>query len=84
VDPVEFRIDGFLLEESPITRTPRPDVAAVLPAIGDASAAGWEARLAPNVPPGRHMLTVTFQAGDRRRVYPPRAIEIVAPGEAAR
>jgi 4-amino-4-deoxy-L-arabinose transferase-like glycosyltransferase len=84
VDPVEFRIDGFLLEETPITRTPRPDVAAVLPAIGDASAAGWEARLAPNVPPGRHLLTVTFQAGDRRRVYPPRAIEIVAPGEAAR
>ncbi len=78
VDAVEIRIDGFLLEDARVTRTPRPDVAAVIPAIGDASTAGWEARLAPNVPPGRHMLTVTFQAGDRRRVYPSRAIEIVS------
>jgi hypothetical protein len=82
VDAVEFRIDGFLLEETRVTRTPRPDVAAVLPEIGDASASGWEAVLSPNVTPGRHVLTVTFQAGDRRRVYPPRAIEIVAAGPA--
>ncbi len=40
--------------------------------------------MSPNAPPGRHVLTVTFQAGDRRRVYPPRTIEIVAPGEAGR
>ncbi len=79
VDAVEFRIDGFLLGEAHATRTPRPDVAAVIPAIGDASAAGWEAVLSPNVTPGRHLLTVTFQAGDRRRVYPPRTIEIAAP-----
>ena len=80
VDPVEFRLDGFLLEETRVTRTPRPDVAVAIPGIGDASAAGWEALLSPNVTPGRHVLTVTFQAGDRRRVYPPRIIEIVAAG----
>ncbi|MGZ5382079.1 MAG: hypothetical protein ACXWFQ_09455, partial [Thermoanaerobaculia bacterium] len=82
VDPVDFRLDGLLLEETRVTRTPRPDVAAVLPEIGDASAAGWEAFLSPEVTPGRHLLTVTFQAGDRRRVYPPRTIEIVAAGPA--
>jgi hypothetical protein len=65
-----------------VTRLPRPDVAAVIPAIGDAREAGWEAVLAPRVGPGRHVLTITFQAGDRRRVYPPREIEIVAPGGA--
>ncbi len=80
VDPLEFRLDGFLLEDARVTRTPRPDVAAVLPTIGDASAAGWEALLSTKVPDGRHVLTVTFQAGDRRRVYPPRTIEIVAAG----
>ena len=84
VDPVSFRIDGLLMLGVPVTRTPRPDVATVLPEIGDASAAGWEALLSPNAPPGRHVLTVTFQAGDRRRDYPPRTIEIVAPGGAGR
>ncbi len=78
VDPVEFSLDGFPFEETRVTRTPRPDVAAALPAIGDARYAGWEALLSPRVPPGRHMLKVTFQAGDRRRVYPPRTIEITA------
>ena len=82
VDPVEFRLDGLRIVEAAVTRTPRPDVAAVFPAIGDAREAGWEAVLAPRVRPGRHVLTVTFQAGDRRRVYPPREIEIVAPGGA--
>ena len=80
VDPVEFRLDGLLVVEATVTRTPRPDVAAVIPAIGDAREAGWEAVLAPSVEPGRHVLTVTFQAGDRRRVYPARTIEIVGPG----
>jgi len=81
-DPVEFRLDGLLLEKTRVTRRPRPDVAAVIPAIGDPSAAGWEALLSPKVTPGRHLLTVVFQAGDRRRVYPPRTIEIVAAGPA--
>ncbi|MBK9062730.1 MAG: glycosyltransferase family 39 protein [Acidobacteria bacterium] len=82
VDPVEFRLDGLRIVEVTVTRMPRPDVAAVLPAIGDAREAGWEAVLSPRVGPGRHVLTVTFQAGDRRRVYPPREIEIVTPGGA--
>ena len=82
VDPVEFRLDGFLLEGTRVARRPRPDVAAVIPAIGDASAAGWETLLSPKVAPGRHLLTVVFRAGDRRRVYPPRTIEIVVAGPA--
>jgi hypothetical protein len=84
VDPVEFRLDGFLFEKTRVTRTPRPDVTAVLPAIGDAREAGWEAVLSPKAAPGRHILTVTFQAGDRRRVYPPRTIEIAPPEGPAR
>jgi 4-amino-4-deoxy-L-arabinose transferase-like glycosyltransferase len=82
VDAVEFRIDGFLLEDVRVTRTPRPEVSIAIPAIGDASAAGWQAVLSPNVPPGRHALTVTFQAGERRRVYPKRTIEIGPPAPA--
>jgi 4-amino-4-deoxy-L-arabinose transferase-like glycosyltransferase len=78
VDPVEFRIDGLLVPVADLTRFPRPDVARVIPAIGDAREAGWKAVLEPRVGPGRHVLTVTFQASDRRRVYPPREIEIVA------
>src|SRR5271169_6253300 len=78
VDPVEFRLDGLRIVDATVTRTPRPDIAAVIPAIGDAREAGWEAVLSPRVAPGPHVLTVTFQAGDRRRVYPPRTIEIVA------
>lgn len=80
VDPVEFRFDGLLVADATVTRFPRPDVAEVIPTIGDAREAGWEAVLAPRVGPGRHVLTVTFQAGDRRRVYPARTIEIVGPG----
>ena len=80
VDPVEFRLDGLRIVDATVTRTPRPDLAAVIPAIGDTREAGWEAALSPRVAPGRHVLTVTFQAGDRRRVYPPRTIDIVAPG----
>jgi 4-amino-4-deoxy-L-arabinose transferase-like glycosyltransferase len=79
VEPVAFHFDGSLLQGVSVTRSPRPDVAAVLPAIGDAREAGWEAVLSPEAAPGHHVLTVTFQAGDRRRVYPPRAIEVVAP-----
>jgi hypothetical protein len=79
VDPVAFHFDGSLLLGVSVTRAPRPDVAAALPAIGDAREAGWEAVLSPKAAPGRHVLTVTFQAGDRRRVYPSRTIEIAAP-----
>ncbi|MEO8054510.1 MAG: glycosyltransferase family 39 protein [Acidobacteriota bacterium] len=80
VDPMEFRLDGLLVVDATVTRFPRPDVAAAIPAIGDAREAGWEAVLAPKVAPGRHVLTVTFQAGDRRRTYLPREIEIVVTG----
>ena len=76
VEPVEFRVDGVLVTGVSVTRSPRPEVADALPEIGDASSAGWEALVLTDAPPGRHTLTVTFQAGDRRRVYPPRAFEV--------
>ncbi|HEX7615458.1 MAG TPA: glycosyltransferase family 39 protein [Thermoanaerobaculia bacterium] len=84
VDAVAFHFDGSLLLGVSVTRTPRPDVAAALPAIADVREAGWEAVLSPKAAPGRHILTVTFQAGDRRRVYPPRTIEIAPPEGPAR
>lgn len=73
VRPVAFRIDGKSVEPARLVRTSRPDVAAVIPSIGDASHAGYEATFAPRaVSPGTHVLEVVFEAGDRRRVYPVR------------
>jgi hypothetical protein len=69
VRPVEFRIDGKAVEPERLVRTFRSDVAAVIPAIGDASHAGYEATFAPRaVSPGTHVLEVVFEAGNRRRV----------------
>jgi hypothetical protein len=77
VDPVEFRLDGVLVAGVRVTRTRRPELAAAVPDIGDTREAGWEALLEPDARPGRHLLSVTLQAGGRRRFYPARAIEIV-------
>jgi len=79
VEPVEFQIDGVVVPGVEITRLPRPDVAAAVPEIGDASRAGFVARFPPGIPgPGRHVLVVTFETPDgRRRVYPPFDFEMV-------
>ncbi len=67
VEPVEFRVDGILAGVRSIERTPRPDVAAAIPEIGDASRAGFVARLdARALAPGKHDLKVTFRASDGR------------------
>jgi len=68
VAPVEFRIDGTLVQPGRLDRTPRPDVASAIPGIGDASRAGYEARLdVSGLSPGAHVVRVTFRAFDGRR-----------------
>ena len=73
VEPVEFRVDGVLARVLALERTPRPAVAAAMPEIGDASRAGYAARLdTSGLAPGAHDLKVTFRAADgRRRIAQP-------------
>ncbi|MBK9963820.1 MAG: hypothetical protein IPP07_02515 [Holophagales bacterium] len=73
VEPVEFRLDGILARVLALERTPRPDVAAAIPEVGNASRAGYAARIdASGVAAGAHDLKVTFRATDgRRRIAPP-------------
>jgi hypothetical protein len=73
VEPVEFRVDGVLARVLALDRAPRPDVAAAIPEIGDASRAGYAARLdASGLAAGSHDLKVTFRAADgRRRIAQP-------------
>ena len=67
VEPVEFRIDGTLAGVRSLARAPRPDVAAAIPDIGDASRAGFAARLdTSTLAPGPHDLKVTFRSFDGR------------------
>jgi hypothetical protein len=73
VAPVEFRVDGVSVVPEKLVRTARPDVSSVIPEVGDASRAGYEATLpAGAVAPGPHVLEVVFETADRRRVYPSR------------
>ncbi len=68
VEPVEFHVDGVLARILSLERFPRPDVASVIPEIGDASRAGYAAQLdASALSPGPHALRVTFRAVDGRR-----------------
>lgn len=74
IEPAEFRIDGTRVRPTEVRRVPRPDVAAALPKVGDASSAGYEATFVDlALDEGRHRLTVSFQTPDgRRRTYPAR------------
>ena len=79
VVPVEFRVDGVAVVPERILRTARPDVAAAIPEVGDASRAGYEASFhAGAIAPGRHVLEVVFETEDRQRVYPPRRFTLAA------
>ena len=73
VEPAEFRVDGVLARVLALERTPRPDVAAAIPEIGDASRAGYAARLdTSGLAAGAHDLKVTFRTADgRRRIAQP-------------
>jgi hypothetical protein len=64
---VEIRIDRDRRARASFARTPRPDVAAVLPALGNCTEAGYEA-LFPMLPgdDGRHDVRVVFRAVDGR------------------
>lgn len=74
VTPVEFLVDGVPLPARAVSRVPRPDVATVLPQVGDASRAGYEAWLdVSGLGPGAHVLSVVFETPDGRwRRYPDR------------
>lgn len=81
VGPVEFRVDGRRVVPERIERAPRPDVTAALPAVGDASAAGWRAFFGEGaLPPGPHALTVVFSDGERWRAYPVRKFTLAGGG----
>jgi hypothetical protein len=73
VEPVEFRLDGVVARVVSLERFPRPEVAVAIPEIGDASKAGYRARLDPgSLAPGTHVLVVAFRAFDgRERIFPP-------------
>ena len=73
---VEIRIDRDRRASLSFTRTPRPDVAAVLPALGSCTEAGYEARFAM-LPgdDGAHDLHVVFRSADGRMRMISRAFE---------
>ena len=73
---VEIRIDRDTRTGESFTRTPRPDVATVLPALGACAEAGYEARF-PMLPgdDGAHDLHVVFRAADGRMRMISRAFE---------
>jgi hypothetical protein len=64
---VEIRIDRDRRARASFGRTPRPDVAAALPALGSCAEAGYEA-VFPMLPGdgGRHDVRVVFRAADGR------------------
>ena len=64
---VEIRIDRDRRARAFFARTPRPDVAAALPALGSCAQAGYEARF-PMLPgdDGAHDLHVVFRSTDGR------------------
>lgn len=79
VEPVEFRVDGSVVMPERFVRTARPDVAAAIPEVGDASRAGYEAYFGIDaIAPGRHLVEVVFETADRQRVYPPRRFTLAA------
>lgn len=73
---VEIRIDRDSRAVVSFARTPRPDVAAVLPALGSCAEAGYEARfrMLPG-DDGAHDLHVVFRAADGRMRRISRAFE---------
>ncbi|HEX7616412.1 MAG TPA: hypothetical protein VF554_14205 [Thermoanaerobaculia bacterium] len=73
---VEIRIDRDRRARESFARTPRPDVAAALPALGICAQAGYAA-VFPMLPgdDGRHDIHVVFRAADGRMRTMSRAFE---------
>ena len=69
---VTIFIDDVARTPDSFQRVARPDVAAVVPSLGDCSTAGYEARFTPGADDaGLHELLVVFRAKDGRvRYYP--------------
>lgn len=73
---VTVYLDGVVREGvKPVSRTPRPDVAAALPPLGDCSGAGYEATIPfRSGDEGPHLIEVAFLSADgRERHYPVRS-----------
>lgn len=72
---VSVNLDGLVREGTRPFRVPRPDVAAVIPSLGDCSSAGYEAVIPfQSGDEGRHMIEVVFTSADgRERHYPVRS-----------
>jgi hypothetical protein len=70
---VRLWVDGREVDSTRIQRFPRPDVAAVVPGMGDCSRAGWRAAFGPGeIAPGRHCVAAALigAGGRNRRVGP--------------
>lgn len=72
---IRFFVDGMEVPPASFKRFPRPDVAAVLPRLGDTSTAGYEALL-PAQAPGRRTLVVFFRLPDGRMRRQSVALEV--------
>ncbi|HSB62576.1 MAG TPA: hypothetical protein VLJ18_00360 [Thermoanaerobaculia bacterium] len=77
---VQVVLDGVELTPDEFRRTPRPNLEALIPALGSCATAGYEARvvLGPENA-GAHDLAVIFRSRDgRERHYPGRRIIVLA------
>ncbi len=72
---IRFFVDGMEVPPASFKRFPRPDVAAVLPRLGDTSTAGYEALL-PAQAAGRRTLVVFFRLPDGRMRRQSVALEV--------
>ncbi len=74
---VSVFIDDVARTPDSFQRAARPDVTAVVPALGDCTTAGYEVRFTPGVDDaGLHELQVVFRTKDGRvRYYPPRQFD---------
>jgi hypothetical protein len=71
---LSISVDGEEREFRTLRRTPRPDVLAAFPRMGDVSHAGYEATIAMRPDDAKeHSLVIVFWTRDGRfRRYPPR------------
>jgi hypothetical protein len=76
-DVAAVLVDGISVPISQISREPRPDVEAVVPAVGPCPRAGYRLTLAKGVAVGpRDPVRVVFRTADGRwRIYPERFAE---------
>ncbi len=74
IEPASFLVDGLERPVKRLIRVARPDVSQVIPSVGDASEAGFEAEIdVSDLATGEHELVVGFETPDgRARTLPAR------------